>query len=458
MTKKYYSIRFEHNDASYKAGEQVFNADNPLYIGQTKSCDILLTNNSQYEDAALCLIEKRIGGQGWKLIRLSPFKEHEVRVNGTPVNYVHFLQNGDRIAFEGQRQELVFNIREDDLYASSGIVRIPAKAGFGMLLGLLLVLALCIGGLFTWQYYNSGITQRMVKQAKASVFKIRVDSIHLVAIDGADTTVLRSCQSLETGTAFLTTDGLLVTARHCIEPWLNIKDSDILDTIGASPNVKMALEAVTRNIISMNTGDTKRWDMITYCSLMKPDKGGNVLLNLTSSDFITDDSRDEIMECGDFSHQYYWRSLSARPRRVDMMLGDIAYFPVAPDMLPDFKGNICPATSQMLKKIETSDKDKSIAVLGFPKVEIASQEMESTQGSIKKSIHFAPDGYPDRVISHGGDLSSGFSGGPVLIKRGFKCYAIGVISVTDKYEKSHFYSVPITEIERMNANQQNVKK
>ena len=105
--KEYYSIRYEITDALHKAGEQVFNADNVLRIGQTESCDVRIANDSQYEDAVFAIIEKRENGQGWKLIRMSPYKEHEVRVNGAPFDYVHFLNDGDRIAFTGQRQELL---------------------------------------------------------------------------------------------------------------------------------------------------------------------------------------------------------------------------------------------------------------------------------------------------------------------------------------------------------------
>ena len=80
--KTYYTIRFERNDDQHQAGEQLYNADNALYIGQTAPCEVKLPNPSQFEDAVFAVIEKRLDGEGWKLIRLSPFREHEVRVNG----------------------------------------------------------------------------------------------------------------------------------------------------------------------------------------------------------------------------------------------------------------------------------------------------------------------------------------------------------------------------------------
>ena len=100
--KTYYAIRFECDDPLHKQGEQLFNADNALHIGQTPSCEVRLPNLSQYEDAVYAVIERRSNGEGWKLIRTSPYVEHEVSVNGTPIDYFHLLHDGDRISFAGR--------------------------------------------------------------------------------------------------------------------------------------------------------------------------------------------------------------------------------------------------------------------------------------------------------------------------------------------------------------------
>ena len=61
------------------------------------------------------------------------------------------------------------------------------------------------------------------------------------------------------------------------------------------------------------------------------------------------------------------------------------------------------------------------------------------------------DGYPNTVIAHDGNISHGFSGGPVMTRFGlFNWCVIGVVSVTDTGNSSWYYSVPISEIERMN--------
>ena len=470
MTKKYYSLRFGRDDAFNKAGKTLCNADNPLRIGQTESCDIRLANDSQYEDTDLCIIERRTDSEGWKLVGLSPFKEHEVRVNGTPINYVHLLADGDRIAFEGQRQELTFNVREDDQYTSNGIQVVhydkTSRIGIGMAsLTLLLLL-----GIFAFMLNDRPVSDRMLNQAKRSVYKIRVDSVQL-QVSGPDGTHVKAKAPVEGifGTAFLTTDGQLVTARHCIEPWLNIDEKKIvMDTLKAADTlrpkddskteapayVKLALEAVTLNIIAEALDNGTRWDLVSICKLTKPDMtGDSVLLRVASTDFIMDKSRDEIVEYGDFIHQYFWRSISVRPRRIDMMLGDVACLPDANSLLHG-KGTIRMASRNEMRKL-CQKNNLSVNIMGRTTTDKGNKKIESPTAEMSYTLDesdFTEDGYLQGVLSHKGSIKPGFSGGPIIARYGiFGWRAIGVVSVKDKYDNDdRFYSVPITEVERMN--------
>lgn len=441
--KRYYAISFECDDALHKSGEQLFNADNPLRIGQTASCEVRLPNPSQYEDAVLATIEKRSDHEGWKLIRTSPFTEHEVRVNGSPIEYVHILHDGDRITFQGQRQELLFNIREDENYNASGIITIPKNKASRTLViwASVLTLALCLVGVY-W-LYNRPMTPKMIEKAKQSVFQISVDSIKLVSIEGADTTVLELCQSgmPGPGTAFLTTDSLLVTARHCIEPWLNVNDTVRMDTLSPTipTYIKMALKAATYEIVG---DENVTLEMVSYCSVSKMSSGNAVLFSVKSTDFSMNKENDLIVEYGDFSHQYFWRSISARPRRIDMMMGDIAFMHV------NAKGTITLASSREMQEI-CSKPDHPIVIMGRPSTTVNNQRAVSTDAQIKQALSFNESGFADTVIFHNGDVIPGFSGGPVLAKQGFHWRAIGVVSVTDKHGGKHHYSVPVTEIYRM---------
>lgn len=464
MIKKYYTLRFERNDAFNKSSIKIQNANNLLRIGQTESCDVRLENNSQYEDAVFAVIEKRTDDNGWKLIRISPYKEHEVRVNGTPINYVHFLSDGDRIAFEGQRQELVFNIREDERYNSSNIEPVGKTNRLKIVWAAIIsILVVCIG---LQQLNTPSMTDDMIERAKESVFQIQVDTMKLMKYRGNDTIMLcYYCpkdkeKDSEFGQAFLTTDGMLVTARHCIEPWLNVDKDLVLDTLspGIPTPVKLALKAVTQNIVAEAQGDSTRWQLVSCCSLRKTNEADTVILNVKSSAFIIDDTRDNIMELGDFSHQYFWRSISVRPRRIDMMLGDLAYIPKID--IPDHKGTIRLASKEDLRRICRKPK-RSINILGRTRNDIGKKKTESQEVQLYGMLDdsdFTADGYPNIVFSipHPGTIKAGFSGGPILIRQGlFKWCAIGLVSVKDNHDNNRLYSVPITEIERMEQNRIN---
>ena len=453
MSKRYYTLRYERNDAFHKAGDRVANADNTLHIGQTETCDIRLNNESQYEDAVIAVIEKRPDDKGWKLISVSPYKEHEVRVNGAPIHLLHFLNDGDRIAFAGQKQELTFNIREDGQYKTTDIISL-SKNSNRSIVALLAILILAIIGFALHQLPGTPMSDGMIESAKQSVFQIKVDSVQLKAHYGDSTVICRTAYLKdEYGTAFLTTEGHLVTARHCIEPWLNLTEGTHLDTsCEATPlHIRMALEATTRNIIAESEDDNTQWQMVSYCSLRKPEINDSVLLRVTSTEFVIDDSRDHIMEFGDFSHQYYWRSIKVRPHRTDMMLGDIAFLPQASELLHQ-TGTIKTASKEEVAKL-CHKANRNLIIVGRMSNNAESKQLQSPSAHLMLQITEANcrDGYPNTVIAHDGNISHGFSGGPVMTRSGlFDWCVLGVVSVTDTDNDNWYYSVPISEIERMN--------
>lgn len=450
MTKKYYTLRYERNDSLHKAGEQVMNADNTLRIGQTETCEVRLNNDSQYEDAVIAVIAKRTDNKGWKLIKASPFKEHEVRINGTPVDTVHLLSDGDRIAFERQRQELLFNIREDELYTSSGIVTL-GKHNNRLVTVWLVLVSFALIGFLLYQLYSRPMSEGMIASAKQSVFQINVDTVKLMLYQGDSVKILESAViDNEFGTAFLTTDSMLVTARHCIEPWLNVPDGITMDTLSGKmpPIFEMALKAVTNNIVAGN--DSTRWQIVSECSLKDPETK-STLLHIKSTDFIINDTRDHIMTFGDFEHQYFWRSIKVRPQRTDMMLGDIAFLPDAAKRLGR-KGTIRLATKEEVLGL-CRKPNRSLIIIGRSHTNTGNEQMQSPPAHLLLQItdDQCKDGYPNTVIAHDGMIGHGFSGGPVMTRLGLLGWcAIGVVSVTDENDDHWYYSVPVSEIERMN--------
>ena len=298
------------------------------------------------------------------------------------------------------------------------------------------------------------MSDAMIASAKQSVYQIKVDSIQLTVNRGDSTSVIRTAYLHNVvGTAFLTTEGQLVTARHCLEPWLDVTSATPMDTTEHSSTplpVKMALQAVTNNIVAESMDDDTRWEMVSYCSLRKPELSDSVVLCFTSSDFIMDKSRDLIMEYGDYEHQYFWRNIKATPSKTDMMLGDIAFMADATERLHT-KGTIPLASKQEMRRL-CRKANRHLNILGRTDNQ-TSREIEWLNARLKVTLtkKYYKDDYPNVDITHDGDLSRGFSGGPVMTRQGlFGWRAVGVVSVTDSKNGNWFYSVPTTEIERMN--------
>ena len=426
-------------------GRQYFNLDNLMHIGQTDTSEVRLSNESQYEDAVYAVIVKREADKGWKLIRMSPYKEHEVRVNGMPVENVHLLTDNDRIAFEGQKNELVFNVRDDDTYTASGIVMAQGGNKMVKIWMIVMTLGLLLFGL--GYYYNQSITTSMINKAKTSTYRIVIDTMKLVKVQDGVPTVLEMCTDTYRGTIFLTDDSLLVTARHCVEPWLNVSDNLDLDTISdeVPQHVKMALKAVTHEFLGDESYELK---MISVCSIYQIEPEYKYLFSVESGDFVMDKSRDNIKEYGDYDHLYYWYSISASQRNNDMMMGDFAFIPTKGLPIKPC-GTIHLAREKDFQRIARQDVI-DVVMLGYPSTMLVKENKILTErGELKNSIQLDENGMVKHVIAHNGNIVPGYSGGPVLTKQGFRWHAIGVVSVTDKYVDNRFYSVPVIEIERM---------
>lgn len=433
---KYYVIKDSQ-------GRHYFNRDNVMHIGQTDACEVRLPNDSQYEDAVLAVIVKRDADKGWKLIRMTPYKEHEVRVNGMTVDNVHLLNDGDRIAFEGQKDELVFNVREDGTYTASGIVMTQGGNRVVKIWMIVMTLGLLLFGLS--YYYNRPITLSMINRASTSTYRIVVDTVKLVKVNKGVPTVVESCVTSFPGMIFLTDDSLLVTARHCVEPWLNVNVDFDLDTISemVPEHVKLAMKAATYNSYELENINYK---VVSVCSIYQVHPEYKLLFHVESDKFVMD---EDIVnkEYGDFNHHYCLPSITPGSDNTDIMMSDFAFIST--------KGlHIKPAGTIHLAKVndfqKMAKKDQvNVSILGYPSDAMQDEhKILPEYGELKNSIVIDTNGRVTRMIAHSGAVKPGYSGGPVLTKLGFKWYAIGVVSVTDKYVRDRFYSVPVIEIER----------
>ncbi len=448
MTKTFY-LRFERTDSLHKAGDRMVVNSDVVRIGQRDDCEIPLPNATQFEDALYAFIKRRDEG-GWTLVAASPFREHEVRVNGVAVTGACLLQQGDRLSFAGVQQELSFGLVEGDIQSAVGVTY--QKKGFPKALAALLAvvpLLLCVllVGYIRNSQESKQLTDEMIAEARESVYQLTVDSVSLFLVTPSDTLLVRRCACGVSGSAFLTVDSLLVTARHCVEPWLNAPDLELNDTALIEPAwVRWALKAETYNQLST---DSSRLELVSLCSMVQSGEQQDVIATFRSTDFTIDKSRDNIIEYGDFDHRYFWRSIAGRPRRVDMMLGDFAFMRVDTGLLPHPCGNLTLASREQLRAMNES-ANWVLTIFGFPESEYAGiTSAEKSQDEMRHPLLIDSDGYPSTLIGHNGQIGHGFSGGPVLWREGNKCFVVGLVSVTDRKNNNRTYSVPVTEIERV---------
>lgn len=438
-TKTYFTLRYCHTDNQHKAGERIAASTNEVRIGQQEDCDIKLANNTAFADETFAIVRPRKDSNGWNIIASSEYIK--TIVNGTEVKMIHQLNDGDHITFSESSQELLFNIHTDDGYNPSlGTVHIAAPVSIKLMAAVATLLFVLIGVVAAYTYNkNSEEDTRMatLSNVRSSVLQLTVNTVYLQKIVGQDTTTIDSFTFEKggiCGTAFLTKDSLLVTARHCIEPWLNdgtIMDIDNPQQINSTPT-RWALMAETYR--QTHSSDTL-YKVVSVCSLYSGDKGEVLMGNYRSDQFCYDDSRDDIIEKGDFAHEYYWRSLRRRHARTDMMLGDVA------SVKASTAGDIIIADSE--KMSDLVKMNQRLNFIGYPVYSEHGKEM--AEGEVK--LPYRNENGEEGMIAHNGMLTHGYSGGPVLVVDGDNVYAVGVISVTDNVG-DRMYSVPVTQIKK----------
>ena len=428
MNGQYYSLRWRGN--GIRTDEHLAASDDTIRIGQRDDCEVRIPNLSQYADELFAVIKPARSADGWLVIPTSGFVR--TFVNGSPVVLTHYLKSGDRISFSETTADILFEIRKGDNTGTTHFTSMSRRFIAIVSCTAAIVIALALYGLFI----QPDLKHRnlvVLRSAEQSVFQLSVDSIYYVrTVFGKVDTLCRETSSGQSslvinGSAFLTTDGMLVTARHCIEPWLNYNWVFLPQVnVDSLPlGTAWALKAETYNQTHLN--DTS-YKVVSKCTLRSE---GKYLGTYWSSEFQYDNSRDEIVEIGDFSHRYFMRSITGRFNRSDMMLGDLAFMPVG-----FWAGTIEIPSEEILSKLVTTES--SLTFKGYPLRQEAG--LETLHGDVLK------DYIPGHMISHSGNLESGYSGGPALAVYDGKAYAVGVISTFDKGSKHCCYSVPTSEL------------
>lgn len=395
-------------------------------IGQSEGCDVKIVNNTKYADVIFAKIKPNRDGDGWHLIKVTPF--YPIIVNGMEMNRVHFLADGDNIEFPNDAFR--FNIQDGELKEPSVIhIHKNGKVFWGLAVVVAIIAAVVGYRIFDTQRYN--LTSAMKHQIEASLFKIRVDSLQLIC--GNKVIESYSYASSPTGTAFLTSDSLLVTARHCIQPWLNqvpAMDYANIPAMSEWPIAK-ALYAETNNQLN----DSIKYRIISFMTFT--DEEGESF-SITSDTFIINYDRDDIVELGSYNDTRYWRSISHRYSRRDMMLGDVAVARV------EKGGKISIANREELKTLFT-DRNMKLHFVGYPEAAVTGSVIDYRSDNIRVDLE-EEDGHIF-LLSHEGGLTPGFSGSPVIVRDGAGFKAVGVASVIDEHNQNRSYSVPTSEIE-----------
>ena len=447
----YFTLRAVHTTGNGTRGRQLMAGADIIHIGQTADCEWHLDNTTPYVDEVYAVIRpSQLNGE-WVLV---PTSEHVgVSVNGSNVSLIHYMHDGDIISFDGERLELRFNVHHDGRYNSDiGIVYIPVKLSTSTKLSLGIIAAVVITCLWWFGIHIPNIRQANVNkklyELSSSVCQISVDNVYyVVAIktkDGTKRDSILDCYSYNnegggviSGTAFIVNDTLLVTARHCIQPWLNdpiINEVISPDSLPEKDPVRWAFEAETVNQLSGNEDSLR---LITQCMLYWGEKCDTC----TSDDFIIDNRRDDIVPKGDYKSHNYWRSITKRGEKKSQMLGDVAFRVIQRHR----NNNLHLADSNYMSN--NLGMDKKLYFLGYPDNDNG-KSFEYKDGTLKKA-------YKDHeLLSHDSEITHGYSGGPVLVldedKVSGKMTAtvVGVISLVDSKVSYRTYSVPVTEINK----------
>lgn len=441
--KKYYSLRFLGTNAFHQKGYVLKTTNKVLNIGETADCEIRFEAGPFEPELYASIVENEDGGS-WRLIQRSQYVKTQIAGSGG-IGYLQQLKDGDVISFDGQNMELEFHIHHDSNYSKSGII-IEQHSSKQLLYG---IGAAIIAILFTLLYiilgtHSDEIKNEDLKAFYSSIYITRVDSVQWIQIKGSDTTLVRPTKVMETsspiGTAFLTTDGKLITARHCIEYWIgeNIDLTEEVENMWDDDIKRWAI--LSETFIQEREKEDESQLLRVYFSVYNPQKPDEPAFCFCSTDPNVHINRyhDGILQLADFYHDYYWRTVRPYYSDLETELGDIVYIDVPK------KGSIEMADSTTIAQLNQSS---GIAILGHP------------NNSSGRKTTYAPGRITEdrcdslkRVspnLKFDANITYGFSGGPVFIRANGKIVVAGVVSKIDTDNDIDKKAVPITEIRFM---------
>jgi hypothetical protein len=445
--KSYYSLRLLGSNSFHVKGDVLKTTNKVLNIGETADCEIRF-ESGQYEPERHATIVENEDGKSWRLIQRSEHVNTQIAGSGG-FGYVHELKDGDIISFDGQDMELEFHTHYDGNYGKTGVV-IEQHTNKRMTYGIIGAIVLLFLSIIGISYYmrpeekNPTIRYDQLQEFLSSVYIIRVDSVQWIEVVKGDTSLVRPTKVMENdgvaGTAFLTTDKRLITARHCIEYWIGT-EIDLTTKVKKMPDDDILKWAILSEKFMQEREDEDVSQLLrVFFSLYEEQMPDEPIFSFSSTDTNVHINRyhDGILQLADFSDDYYWRTVCPYFSDLEMELSDIVFIDV------NVSGNIVVADSGMIAQLNQSS---DVAVLGYPnnssgkKVTFATGSIKENRADTLRRVN--PDIQFDANITHG------FSGGPVFIREEDKIVVAGVVSKIDKDNGIYKKAVPVTEIEYM---------
>lgn len=454
----YFRLTYTTSVDKNRKGDCFMNGNKPMSIGQGLSCDVQLPSAELYEPQVFASVLYNESGDGWILVKRSDCCH--IMVNGIELSIAQSLSNGDVISLTDDtvNEKFMFEMFDDGDYdGNSGIVY-KKRQGNRLLLAMTIILSVFALGIATYTIVYSNhknLRQSDWSRYSSSIYQITVDSVYLICdstFDGTNRHVIVESIELQqvfVGTAFLCTDDksgdtLFVTARHCVEPWINDDKWDgVSDKAKMSPEVRLATMAETGN----RYAGYDKYILRAHCILSK----GLERHEFYSTDFYMNKSRDLVMRLGTSEKPIYWRTIMPIAKRRDMELGDFAYINAKGMNIAE--GNTLIQLAEWDEIVSfTKSTDKDIAVMGFPINDNEVNNVSVVYGNYMDMEISDSIKTPDGCLKLSAPINRGNSGGPVFAKIGNKIKAIGIVSKADgRADQGVFWSVPVTEVTNMHS-------
>ena len=427
--KHYISLKFKGGNAYHQSGMRLKLTERTINIGETADCDVRYENDCEQPEYYASII-RNDDGKSWRIIKRSQYVDVSLAGKGS-IGYAHLLADGDIIQIENQGMSLVFHSHYDDRYNDDD-QQSAWQWTIAGILGLVAIIAVALG----LGNKQDGIGIEDVEPLEESVCMVRVDSVRRLSIVDGKITAIPPTKILEDdapiGTAFLTNDGKLITARHCVEYWIgtNLDLTTKVNSLDEDDIVRWAIETETFN----QTHDRDSAMLQVFFSIFDFIGNKKYALDTTDKRVHINKDNDGVFMMADFSQESYWRTIKPYFINRKMELGDILWI----DGLPE-GGKMKTANHSQMEKVKCGTK---LMICGYPQTGIGDKRMISTEGTIRRRASANTEN-----LFFESNINHGFSGGPVLMKEGNEVVVIGVVSRVDSVSSGLYkLAVPITEI------------